>query len=101
MCTKVRVEARRPFIAVDDVDVPIANYGPKLGDAGGGGPIPKLPCGHERETLLLNVVNERPSYSEYRHLMPVLGMNCGEIDCVDLTAANVEIVGIDKNSQEC
>ncbi len=100
MCSEVGVEARWPFIAVDDVDLTCASDRRELGYAGWSRSIAQFSGSQKRKPLTFDVVDQRALDAVHSDVVSVLSMKSSEVDRVDLAAANVEIVRIYKDPHE-
>ena len=90
-----RVETRRPFIGVNEIDLPARHQRGQLRDPGRPRTVLIRSGRNEFEIKVADVVDERSRLSIDEDFMSRGRRRGGKVDRVDLTAADSKVMGID------
>ena len=84
---------------MDQVEAPAPGQRRELGDARGGGPVAQGAGGDELQPARLDPLDQRAGFAVDDHVVAGLGGAGGEVDRVDLTATDAEVVRRDQQPQ--
>jgi hypothetical protein len=92
---EVGLERGRPLVAVDDVDAALGDEPPQRPHHLGRRPPARLRRGHELEIHVAHALDEPARLAEHDRLVAEVAHGSGELDRVQLAAADLEPVGVD------